>query len=310
MHAGSKLKYLRFATGRHDLPFYDAESVELQKSFLDAFLKNDDKNGWSTGKAPRIELVVRKGNPGFNNPPAEKAFPKRPEDTWPLERTLYTKYHLGLDCGLGEHSRPQEFGKLSYQAPSGLREQHKLQFTTAPFKEDIEITGHITAHLNVSASAISDNDSQPSEIDLFLTIRHLDKSGKEVFYTGSDGDPVPVCKGWLRVSLRRVNEKSTRHMPWQPHREYRSTDVQPVIAGEIYGVDVELWPTSCVFTPGEVLVFEVSSGDTQGAGRFEHNSPVDRPVQKFQGLNHIHFGVGLENFVQLPVIPTKGSTTV
>ena len=63
MHAGSNLKYLRFATVRHYLPFYTKESVELQKSFLDAFLKGVDAQGWSTGRAPRIELVVREGTP-------------------------------------------------------------------------------------------------------------------------------------------------------------------------------------------------------------------------------------------------------
>jgi predicted acyl esterase len=40
--AGSSLKYLRFITGRHDLPFYYDEEVEVQKSFLDAFLKGQE----------------------------------------------------------------------------------------------------------------------------------------------------------------------------------------------------------------------------------------------------------------------------
>lgn len=29
------------------------------------------------------------------------------------------------------------------------------------------------------------------------------------------------------------------------------------------------------------------------------------PASKFAGQNHIHFGDGLENFVTLPVIPSK-----
>lgn len=59
--AGSEPKYLRFTPGRHDLPFYYAE-VELQRSFLDAFLKGDDRAGWSTNKAPKVDLVLRKGD--------------------------------------------------------------------------------------------------------------------------------------------------------------------------------------------------------------------------------------------------------
>ena len=72
--AGSDLKYLRFITGRHDLPFYYKEEVEVQKSFLDAFLKDDDRVGWSVpGKLPAVDVVLRKGDVGFNNAQAEKA---------------------------------------------------------------------------------------------------------------------------------------------------------------------------------------------------------------------------------------------
>jgi hypothetical protein len=38
VHAGSKLKYLRFISGRHDLPFFYDEQVDVQRSFLAAFL--------------------------------------------------------------------------------------------------------------------------------------------------------------------------------------------------------------------------------------------------------------------------------
>jgi hypothetical protein len=52
--------------------------------------------------------------------------------------------------------------------------------------------------------------------------------------------------------------------------------VLPVIQGEIYAVDVEVWPTNVVVDKGGKLVFEVSSGDTQGSGIFLHDDPVDR----------------------------------
>ncbi|CRK46089.1 hypothetical protein BN1723_006868, partial [Verticillium longisporum] len=61
LHAGSKLKYLRMITGRHDLPFYYKEEIEVQRSFLDAFLKGEDRVGWSEpGKvSPCKELGPR-----------------------------------------------------------------------------------------------------------------------------------------------------------------------------------------------------------------------------------------------------------
>ena len=61
--AGSKFKYLRFIVGRHDIPFYYHDEVEVQKSFLDAFLKGKDTVGWSKpGSVPPVSMVVRKGN--------------------------------------------------------------------------------------------------------------------------------------------------------------------------------------------------------------------------------------------------------
>jgi hypothetical protein len=65
LNAGSEYKYLRFITGRHDLPFYYQSEVEIQRSFLDAFLKDDDRVGWSErGKLPAVDMCIRKGDPG------------------------------------------------------------------------------------------------------------------------------------------------------------------------------------------------------------------------------------------------------
>ena len=87
---------------------------------------------------------------------------------------------------------------------------------------------------------------------------------------------MPLTKGWLRVSLRKVNKEHPKHEEWLPHRDYTSKDVLPVIQGEVYGVDVEIWPTNVVAEKGGRIVFEVSSGDTQGSGIFLHNDPKDR----------------------------------
>ncbi|KAK1846558.1 x-pro dipeptidyl-peptidase (s15 family) protein, partial [Colletotrichum chrysophilum] len=297
--AGSKLKYLRFITGRHDLPFYYPEEVELQKSFLDAFLKGDDRVGWSVpGKVSPVTLTLRKGNVGFNDAQREKAYEKREESAWPIPRTEYTKFFLTSDLGLTAAGPSSESKTVSYKALGSLENQQFVSFATAPFEQETEITGHVVAHLNVSVTP--DNTGHDTDIDLFVTLRHIDPTGQEVFYTGTAGDPVPLVKGWLRVSNRKVHVENPRHKSWLPHREYLSTDVQPVKTGEIYAVDVELWPTNVVVDKGGKIVFEVASGDTQGSGIFQHSSDVDRPAVKFAGLNNIHFGQGLENYVTLP----------
>ena len=305
MNARSKHKYLRFVTGRHDLPFYTKECVDLQRSFLDAFLKGNDPQGWSREEPPRVGYKVRIGDVGFNNAAAEAAYPTRYDQQWPIPGTKYTRYYLTSDQSLSLPPVSQNESKLSYKALGNLKNQHLLQFTSDAFKEETSFIGHIVAHLNVSVTADQDSGTSPSDIDLFITVRHMDAQGKEILYTGTVGDPVPITKGWLRVSLRQVNEKSPRYHSWHPHREYLSTDHAPLLPGEVYPVDVEVWPTNVVMSPGDTLVLEVSSGDTQGAGLFEHTSKEDRDEKTFGGVNHIHFGKEYENWLLMPLVPAK-----
>jgi predicted acyl esterase len=185
LNAGSKFKYLRAIVGRHDLPFYYKEEVEIQRSFLDAFLKGEDRVGWSVpGKVPAVDIVLRKGNPGFNNAEKEKAFPRRTESEWPIARTKYTNYYLTSDGGLSDQ-KPSAEATISYEAPGYIHSDvcsnrprgSPVTFTTAPFEQETEVTGHVVAHLNVSCSAAGGNT--PSDIDLFVTIRHYGADGKE-----------------------------------------------------------------------------------------------------------------------------------
>lgn len=277
MFAGAKYKWLRFITGRHDLPFYYPEEVELQRSFLDAFLRGDDYGGWTKGAIAPVSVCLRKGDVGYNNPEGEKKFGRRDETEWPIARTNYTKYYAHKDKTLTT-SPDKEQGTLSYKALGRLDNQQLIQFETPAFDAETEVTGHLLAHVNVSldkgtgpASSVGERD-----IDVFVTLRHISPAGNEVYYTGSSGDNVPLAKGWLRVSLRKIASDHPRHREYLPHREYRSTDVEPVREDEVYPVDVELWPTNVVVEKGGKLILEISSGDTQGAGLFQHNNDVDR----------------------------------
>ena len=169
----SKLKYLRFLTGRHDTPFYYDSEVAVQKSFLDAFLKGSDDRGWTIpGKIPPVDLLLRIGNPGINDSAAEaRNFMRRYEDEWPLARTQFVKYNLTPEKMLTPQ-KSEAAGVVRYQAPKG-----DVTFHTTPFMEKTEVTGHIVVRVNVS---LADRDgSKPSDIDLFLTLRHFDMDGNE-----------------------------------------------------------------------------------------------------------------------------------
>ena len=118
MQASSKFKYLRFITGRHDLPFYYKEEVEIQKSFLDAFLKGEDREGWTVpGRVSPVNICLRVGNPGFNDAKAERrAFLRRDEGEWPIARTQYNKLFLRASGQMTQQKPSQGQDWVQYDA--------------------------------------------------------------------------------------------------------------------------------------------------------------------------------------------------
>jgi len=130
--------------------------------------------------------------------------------------------------GTSVHWTKGERRKTRLQGPWDIRESTVDFVHNTSIWIKTELTGHMVAHLNVSVAA-DPSGPTPSEIDLFLTIRHLSVAGKEINYTGTFGGANSVTKGWLRVSLRKTNPEHPLHRPYLPRREYRSIDQLPVV---------------------------------------------------------------------------------
>lgn len=298
MRTSSPYKFLRFVVGHHDLPFYYPHSARLQLSFLDAFLKDNDYDGWKVGQQPRVQLCMRKGDCGVDDQERELNFPSRAEADWPIPDTQYTKFFLMANQTLSQTPAPTT-GTCTYDPLNGKPLTFRYQTPST-----LEITGHILAHITVSCSRKTPDAPVPSEIDLFVTLRKLNAEGKEVFYTGTMGDPVPVVKGWLRVSLHQVNASHPSHHDYLPYREYASGDVQPVKENEKYAVDVEVWPTNTVLEPNESLVLDIAGHDTQGVGKFSHEHLEDRDPSGFDGPNNVEVGQE-SSWLLFPIIPSR-----
>jgi putative CocE/NonD family hydrolase len=301
MHAASKHKKLRMHTGSHVHAFYTEEGKQDQIRFFDYWLKGVD-NG--VMDEPPVKLAIRKGG---------DVIEWRNEHEWPLARTQWTKFYFDLAPQANDAAghmaslvaeNPAKATSRSYvcshlgtmgstsaassqvMGGGGIRPNMGVSLETPPLPRDMEVTGPLAATFWVSSEA--------EDMDLFLTLRHFDADGSEVLETGQQGAPVPVAKGWLRVSHRELDETLT--LPHRPfHKHTRRLYLKP---GEIVKVDVEIWPTSMVFKKGHRIRLDVQPRDGVGSQGYMHYH-----ADYNTGTNTIHAGGSYESYLLLPIIP-------
>jgi len=290
--SASKQKWLEVHGGSHWAPFYTDYGVTLQKRFFAHFLKGED-NGWD--KQPRVQLQVRH--------PGEK-FMLRFENEWPLARTQWTHFHLDPDGMRLSRSPVAREQAISYEAMG-----EGLTFSTPPLEADTEITGPSALKLFISSST--------ADADIFAVLRVFAPDGKEVVFQGALDPHTPIGQGWLRVSQRKLDPKLS--LPYRPYHTH--DERQPLKAGEVVALEVEIWPT-CIVVPkgyrialtvrgkdyeyeGEAAVLSNMKNPMRGCGPFVHDDPTDRPPEIFGGKVTLHFGPARQAAALLPIIPSK-----
>jgi predicted acyl esterase len=293
VRSASDQKWLEMHGIEHWTHFYTDYGRLMQLKFFDYFLKGE-KNGWD--QQPKVLLNVRH--------PGEK-FTLRPETTWPLASTQWTKLYVdATSSSLGTSAIDKE-GKVTYR---GLSEG--VTFLTAPLEQETEITGQLAAKLFVSSSTV--------DADMFLIMRIFDPNMKEITFQGALDPNTPIAQGWLRASHRELDPTlSVPYRPYHPH-----TKKEPLKLGEVYELDIEILPTSIVVPVGYRIGLTVRGKDYvypgatgarlsnmkypfTGVGPFTHNHPGDRPPEIFDGEVSLHTGPKHQSYILLPVIPSK-----
>jgi predicted acyl esterase len=276
--ASSELRMLQIHSGDHIEPFYALEGRCLQLRFLEQVLRGVD-----TGitREPRVRLAIRRGGDRFD---------WRYENEWPIARTRWTSHYLDATRG-SLSTTPVAAGRASFAAQLDVpREQACASFAAAPFERETEITGPIKLKLWISSTA--------QDADLFAIVRKLDRDGREVRFPGQVSPAIAAAYGWLRASHRKLDAaRSTPYRPYHTHDE-----LHPLEPGAIVPVEIEIWPTSVVFEPGERLVLEVGSRDDHGVEPFTHDHPEDR---KLSGTTTLHCGGAHDAHLLLPLIPSR-----
>ena len=303
MHAASKHKKLRIHSGTHFHPFHSEEGRLDQLRFFDQWLKGID-----TGimDEPPVKLMIRTGD-GLKN------YRFRFEHEWPLARTKWTKMYLKLNAewqsatgqceGTIDAAPPQKTTQAAYAASppshagvsssapshaSGSVGRTGISFETAPLPADTEITGPIVLVLWVSSTT--------EDMDIFATIRNIGPDGNDVWEMGQQGnDEVPVAKGWLRVSHRKLDP--ARSLPYRPyHAHDERLWLKP---GEVVECHVEIWPTCMVFKRGHRIRLDVQPRDGVGASAYRHY----HADYNIGAQNTIYAGGDKISYLLLPIIP-------
>src|SRR5262249_35779544 len=159
-------------------------------------------------------------------------------------RTQWTKYHLDT-TGTALRTEPVA-GKGSIEY-SSLGDG--VTFVAPAFTRDTEITGPIAARLFISSTT--------KDADLFLVVTLFNPRGDEVTFQGALDPNTPIAQGWLRASHRELDlQKSLPYRPYHTH-----TKLQPLTPGDIYEVEVEIWPTCIVAPSGYRLALIVRGND-------------------------------------------------
>ncbi len=274
---GSRQKWLTIHGQKKWAHYYHPNSLERQREFFEHFLR---QAGCVVPAWPRISLEVRE---------RADVGQVRAEKKWPLARTQYRKLYLDArDHALHEAPRTS-IAFEQYEPLNRGRAQFRHRFDAGA-----ELTGHMSLRLHVEAV---DGD----DMDLFVAIQKLDADGNEVpfiFYAMLENGPVAL--GWLRASHRELDVKRSR--PEQPFHTHARED--RLLPGQIVALDIEIWPSSTRFLPGEQLRVVIQGHDVISTGL--PNAPFARHDEtRNRGIHRIHTGGKYDSHLLIPLIPSS-----
>jgi putative CocE/NonD family hydrolase len=205
----------------------------------------------------------------------------RSENEWPIKRTVMQELHLAPDWKLS--TEPYEGGKESdsyvYNPAVGVSrgivegvmfgigrssdqrvdQAYSMNYATPPLEEDLEVTGSARMVLFAESSA-----DEAAFVGKLCDVN-------------PDGHATLVATGYLNTAFR--NSMS-----------YKS----PVVPGEIYELDIELWPTSYLFKRGHKMVLSIASAD------FPRVFPTAKPA-----VNKLWHSAKHPSRLYLPTVPEQ-----
>ena len=124
-----------------------------------------------------------------------------------------------------------------------------------------------------------------------------------------------MAHGWLRASHRKLD--AVRSLPYRPYHSH--DEIQPLKPGNVYELEIEIWPTCIIAPAGYRLALTIRGRDyvypgdlkhlsgaigqpATGVGPFRHTDAVDRPPSLRNSHIGLHFGANHTQYVLLPIV--------
>lgn len=237
---------------------------------------------------PRVEFHLNRGVEDSHATYGTDSF-------YDADETEWTRFYLG-DEGSLQRAAPTEGGQDEYVTGSPRQSwvfgdggaggevtwaegPDLLTYRSATFDEPQLVAGPITATLYVASTA--------TDTDLFVTVADQ----------YPDGGLVPLQRGLLRASHRRLVERKTLYndnghiiRPYRPH-----TNPTPITPGETYRYDVEVFPLGHLLHSGHRLVVGIHTPPlTDGLWGYE--------PKRIPGVNTVYRDADRPSSVLLPLI--------
>jgi putative CocE/NonD family hydrolase len=266
----SSARFLYTHRGGKWATFYSDDARAAQLRFFDRYLRGQD-----VPMPPRVRLEVRESRDVIAS--------VREEDSWPLERTEWRPLYL-TGAGLAT-APPSAAGEFTFD----LRSRGACWEWTIP--TDTEITGPMALRLWVEARGADD-------IDLFVGVEKW-RGRAYVPFEGSYGfGRDRVTTGWLKVSLRALDERRSRPFDPVPTFGHR----QPLAPGQVVQADIALGPSATFFRAGETLRLVVAGRWLWPRNPLTGQFPAAYEKSPKGGCT-LHWGPDQQARLLVPIIP-------
>lgn len=187
------------------------------------------------------------------------------------------EYKVKFTTGTGRQTRYERLGALAvidYYGDWNGREDRLLTFTSAPFEQGAELTGHATVQLHLSTSE--------HDASVFVYLSEVDASGRSWFIT----------EGQLRLLHRETAQCPPGYRTTWPYRTFYREDADLMEPGVPEQARFALLPVSWRLQPGSRLRLALAGTDCDHFAQVPHGRP---PLLKFT------LGGAEASFIDLPI---------